>query len=93
MSCGARYYNDRPNHYNKPASSITSETAKLRCPVTALAVILIISPSRHDWKIVDWDVKPQHNQPNFNYFTRRNLLGGTASEKELDLDETVPIGP
>ena len=19
--------------------------------------------SRHDWKIVDWDVKPQHNQP------------------------------
>ena len=20
--------------------------------------------SRHDWKIVDWDVKPQHNQPN-----------------------------
>ena len=20
-------------------------------------------PSRHDWKIVDWDVKPQHNQP------------------------------
>ena len=22
-----------------------------------------IAPSRHDWKIVDWDVKPQHNQP------------------------------
>ena len=21
------------------------------------------NPSRHDWKIVDWDVKPQHNQP------------------------------
>ena len=21
------------------------------------------APSRHDWKIVDWDVKPQHNQP------------------------------
>ena len=20
-------------------------------------------PSRYDWKIVDWDVKPQHNQP------------------------------
>ena len=21
-----------------------------------------MTPSRHDWKIVDWDVKPQHNQ-------------------------------
>ena len=20
-----------------------------------------MAPSRHDWKIVDWDVKPQHN--------------------------------
>ena len=24
-----------------------------------------VAPSRHDWKIVDWDVKPQHNQPTF----------------------------
>ena len=23
--------------------------------------------SWHDWKIVDWDVKPQHNQPNPQY--------------------------
>ena len=22
-----------------------------------------MAPSRHDWKIVDWDVKPQNNQP------------------------------
>ena len=21
-----------------------------------------MAPSRHDWKIVDWDVKPQHNK-------------------------------
>ena len=21
-----------------------------------------MAPSRYDWKIVDWDVKPQHNQ-------------------------------
>ena len=21
-----------------------------------------MAPSQHDWKIVDWDVKPQHNQ-------------------------------
>ena len=25
-----------------------------------------MAPSRHDWKIVDWDVKPQHNQQIFN---------------------------
>ena len=25
-----------------------------------------MAPSRHDWKIVDWDVKPQHNQPNMS---------------------------
>ena len=25
-----------------------------------------MAPSRHDWKIVDWDVKPQHNQPTFS---------------------------
>ena len=24
-----------------------------------------MAPSRHDWKIVYWDVKPQHNQPTF----------------------------
>ena len=23
-----------------------------------------VVPSRHDWKIVDWDVKPQHKQTN-----------------------------
>ena len=25
-----------------------------------------LAPSRHDWKIVDWDVKPQHKQTNKN---------------------------
>ena len=29
-----------------------------------------VAPSRHDWKIVDWDVKPQHKQnKQTNYFT------------------------
>ena len=23
-----------------------------------------VAQSRHDWKIVDWDVKPQHNKQN-----------------------------
>ena len=27
-----------------------------------------MAPSRYDWKIVDWDVKPQQNQP--NYYTK-----------------------
>ena len=26
-----------------------------------------MAPSRHDWKIVDWDVKPQHNQPTWPF--------------------------
>ena len=30
-------------------------------------------PSRHDWKIVDWDVKPQHNQPTSVYFETEYL--------------------
>ena len=34
-----------------------------------------MAPSRHDWKIVDWDVKPQHNQPTFPWlFTACDLL-------------------
>ena len=27
-----------------------------------------MAPSRYDWKIVDWDVKPQHNQPTIAIF-------------------------
>ena len=26
----------------------------------------VMAPSRYDWKIVDWDVKPQNNQPTNN---------------------------
>ena len=32
-----------------------------------------MAPSRHDWKIVDWDVKPQHNQPTFFSGTKRPM--------------------
>ena len=37
-----------------------------------------MAPSRYDWKIVDWDVKPQHNQPtkilweNSVFYTQNN---------------------
>ena len=33
-----------------------------------------VAPSRHDWKIVDWDVKPQHKQ------TKNCLPGPNLSE-------------
>ena len=32
-----------------------------------------MAPSRHDWKIVDWDVKPQHNQPTVNMIDRLDI--------------------
>ena len=32
-----------------------------------------MAPSRHDWKIVDWDVKPQHNQPTNLFVNSVNL--------------------
>ena len=33
-----------------------------------------MAPSRHDWKIVDWDVKPQHNQPTAVFFLVSNFF-------------------
>ena len=29
-----------------------------------------MAPSRYDWKIVDWDVKPQYNQPTNPFFRK-----------------------
>ena len=48
----------------------TDQPAHLCSLISALIVhcldsiipLLAIAPSRHDWKIVDWDVKPQHKQ-------------------------------
>ena len=28
-----------------------------------------VAPSRHDWNIVDWDVRPQHKQTNKHFWT------------------------
>ena len=33
-----------------------------------------VAPSRHDWKIVDWDVKPQHKQTNKADVSIRKLI-------------------
>ena len=40
-----------------------------------------MAPSRHDWKIVDWDVKPQHNQPTYFFsdvYRSVNYIGSLA---------------
>ena len=42
-----------------------------------------VAPSRHDWKIVDWDVKPQHNQPTFQ-------LRSTGTYSRVPSDWEVP---
>ena len=41
-----------------------------------------MAPSRHDWKIVEWDVKPQHNQPT-------NQPYGKWKEKSLSFQNTM----
>ena len=53
-------------------SSIFSVTPRKYWLITQEAM----APSRHDWKIVDWDVKPQHNQPNqyFLYFINLYII-------------------
>ena len=45
-----------------------------------------VAPSRHDWKIVDWDVKPQHKQTNKHLFWGILFQCSWGSyPKELDL--------
>ena len=34
-----------------------------------------VAPSRHDRKIVDWDVKPQHKQTNKFYYIKKLFRG------------------
>ena len=41
-----------------------------------------VAPSRHDWKIVDWDVKPQHKQTNI----------GSDYRKIVDLEKRMEQG-
>ena len=53
-----------------------------------------MAPSRHDWKIVDWDVKPQHNQPTIHPL-HLNIHGGHRPavlrwrKARVDLDNSV----
>ena len=44
-----------------------------------------VAPSRHDWKIVDWDVKPQHKQINICSSVFLSVLILSLSLAELSL--------
>ena len=50
-----------------------------------------MAPSRYDWKIVDWDVKPQHNQHNhfikiyFNFIFYLTLKTNEINTKYVSL--------
>ena len=51
-----------------------------------------VAPSRYDWKIVDWDVKPQHKQTKIVYQTSvslETLTYGSWSQGHHDLYFTV----
>ena len=39
-----------------------SDNQNIALNVIVICYYMPITPSRHDWKIVDWDVKPQHKQ-------------------------------
>ena len=42
-----------------------------------------VAPSRHDWKIVDWDVKPQHKQTNCTSIQSLQRLGEPVHQYNL----------
>ena len=45
-----------------------------------------MAPSRHDWKIVDWDVKPQHNQLiNLPYKTQQIIASACITYKDAKI--------
>ena len=55
-----------------------------------------MAPSRHDWKIVDWDVKPQHNQPTncaplvadlFLFCYERDFMTSLSDVKQAEIIE------
>ena len=43
---------------------VVSLSKTLYSPKVLVITQEAVAPSRHDWKIVDWDVKPQHKQTN-----------------------------
>ena len=50
-----------------------------------------MAPSRHDWKIVDWDVKPQHNQQITREVNLATQSSATSADEIRELGEDIPI--
>ena len=52
-----------------------------------------MAPSRYDWKIVDWDVKPQYNQPIFLFCIYDNVTCKTkvGNKSSYDADTTFMV--
>ena len=50
-----------------------------------------MAPSRYDWKIVDWDVKPQHNQPTWVGERLHKVLGQIRSKLWFPWQQKAPI--
>ena len=52
-----------------------------------------MAPSRYDWKIVDWDVKPQYNQPTNSNVLTTLIIGIIMGNKRFDTWLIQIIGP
>ena len=52
-----------------------------------------VAPSRHDWKIVDWDVKPQHKQTDSGIWSGFALFANRMSYKKWICNEKVHQTP
>ena len=52
-----------------------------------------VVPSRHDWKIVDWDVKPQHKQTNNSDKDLQLWCGNYVMSKKLEEDLSYCLDP
>ena len=50
-----------------------------------------MAPSRHDWKIVDWDVKPQHNQSKVQEISNSKNFNQKLQRK-ISKSENLPQG-
>ena len=48
-----------------------------------------MAPSRHDWKIVDWDVKPQHNQHNQKNKADPSVISAFSTYNILTVDRCI----
>ena len=52
-----------------------------------------MAPSRHDWKIVDWDVKPQHNQPTNMFEIVKKCKISLPAQDQLSGERCRNVGP